>query len=130
VLWELERLRLPARAVIDTSVWQGEEKVTVLDRGVVQIAVFAVAYLAILVFGAGVLVACGFSLQDSLFEYASALGTVGLSVGVTSASAPPPVLWVEIGGMFLGRLEIFIVLVALGKLFSDGRTLLRGALQR
>jgi trk system potassium uptake protein TrkH len=124
VLWELRRLWLPARTVMDTSVWQGDSTVSVGDRGVVQVAVFAVAYLVVFAIGVGVLVACGFGLQESLFEYASALGTVGLSVGLTSAGAPAPVLWVETVGMFLGRLEIFIVLIALRKLLADGATLL------
>lgn len=127
VRWELQRLLLPSRAVLDTAIWAGEGKVAVTDQGVVHVAVFAAAYLAILVIGTGVLVACGFGLQDSLFEYASALGTVGLSVGVTSANAPAPVLWAEIAGMFLGRLEIFIVFAALQKLFTDGAAMLRAA---
>lgn len=130
VLWELERLLLPARAVIDTSVWQGDGKVAVVDRGIVQVAVFATAYLSIFVLGTGVLVACGFGLQAALFEYASALGTVGLSVGVTSASAPLPVLWAQVAGMYLGRLEIFIVFMALRKLLTDGAALLRSAGRR
>jgi trk system potassium uptake protein TrkH len=124
VRWELRRLFAPARAVIDTSVWQGDGRVTIADRGVVQTAVFTFTYLTIFAVGAGILMACGYGLQESLFEYASALGTVGLSVGVTSASAPVPVLWAEIVGMFLGRLEIFIVLIALRKLVADGASLL------
>lgn len=51
--------------------------------------------------------------RDVLRAYGSALGTVGLSVGVMSAEAPISVLWAEIAGMFLGRLEIFVVLLAL-----------------
>lgn len=129
VLWEIKRMAMPARTVIDTTIWQGEGRVTVPDRGVVQVAVFAAAYLVILGLGTGVLVACGFGLQESVFEYASALGTVGLSVGVTSATAPAPVLWAETAGMLLGRLEIFIVVIALRKLVADGVGLLRSARQ-
>jgi len=35
-------------------------------------------------------------LQTAFFEFASAIGTVGLSVGVTTATAPAGQLWVEI----------------------------------
>ena len=126
VWWELRRLCLPGRTVIDTSIWRGDELVWVSDRGVVQAATFVVAYMMIYAVGVGVLIACGSGLQESLFEYASSLGTVGLSVGVTSASAPAAVLWAEIVGMFLGRLEIFIVFIALRKLLADGAALLRG----
>jgi trk system potassium uptake protein TrkH len=127
VVWELKRLWLPARAMLDRSVWQGDGRVNVTDRSTVQVAAFAAAYLATLLLGTGVLVACGFGVQESLFEYASALGTVGLSVGVTSATAPAAVLWAESVGMLLGRLEIFIVLVALRKLAADGAAMLRSA---
>ena len=59
----------------------------------------------------------GYNLQDSMFEFASALGTVGLSVGITSANTPAVVLWTETIGMLLGRLEIWIVFIALIKIF-------------
>ncbi len=74
-----------------------------------------------------VLIAHGYGALESLFEFASALGTVGLSVGVTGPATPATVLWVQIAGMFLGRLEIFIVLVALRKLIADGIEWLRRA---
>jgi len=37
------------------------------------------------------------------------MSTVGLSIGITSPSAPALVLWTESAGMFLGRLEFFVV---------------------
>jgi trk system potassium uptake protein TrkH len=58
-------------------------------------------------------------LHEALFEYASAQGTVGLSLGVTSPSAPRLVLWTEIVGMFLGRLEFFVVFISLAKIARD-----------
>jgi trk system potassium uptake protein len=63
-----------------------------------------------------VLAACGYSMRDSLFEFASALGTVGLSVGVTSPDMPDIALWAEIIAMFLGRLEFMAVIVSAIKL--------------
>jgi len=46
-----------------------------------------------------------------MFEFASALGTVGLSIGLTSPATGNATLVVEMLGMMLGRLEIFIVLI-------------------
>ena len=69
--------------------------------------------------GTGILAAHGYGLEESLFEFASSLSTVGLSVGVTAADAPPLVLWTEILGMFLGRLEFFVVVVSLVKIGRD-----------
>jgi hypothetical protein len=90
---------------------------------------FVFLYLAAFVVGAGIIAAHGYPLQDSLFEFASALSTVGISVGITSASAPAGVLWVEILGMFLGRLEFFTIVIGVLKLFQDGADLLSAGLE-
>jgi hypothetical protein len=52
-------------------------------------------------------------------EFASALGTVGLSVGVTSPDMPDIALWAEIIAMFLGRLEFMAMIVSAIKLGRD-----------
>jgi trk system potassium uptake protein TrkH len=60
----------------------------------------------------------GYTVKESLFEMASALGTVGLSVGVSSPEAPPLVLGVLSMAMLLGRLEIFVVFGAIKALLG------------
>lgn len=60
----------------------------------------------------------GYSLEESLFEFASSLGTVGLSIRITLASAPPIILWTEIIGMMFGRLEVWIIFIYIMKLFK------------
>lgn len=50
---------------------------------------------------------------DAMFEFASSLGTVGLSIGITGPTTNSITLIVEMIGMFLGRLEIFIVIMGL-----------------
>lgn len=111
--WELRRMGLPPSAVVERPVGSSEGTEFLRDERLVQVASFVTAYLGVYLLGTAVLVASGFGITESLFEYASALGTVGLSVGVTGASAPTRVLWAEIVGMFLGRLEVFVVLLAL-----------------
>lgn len=76
-------------------------------------------FLYILFMGAGTLIfTCfGFSVQDSMFEMASSLSTVGLSVGITGYDAHPLVLWTSTIGMFLGRLEIYIVFITAAKAY-------------
>ena len=49
-----------------------------------------------------------------MFEFASSLGTVGLSIGLTGPSTRAATLLVEIVGMLLGRLEIFLMFTGLG----------------
>ncbi|MBQ5805316.1 MAG: TrkH family potassium uptake protein, partial [Erysipelotrichaceae bacterium] len=61
----------------------------------------------------------GYSLQDSMFEFASAISTVGLSLGITGYSASPVILWTAIIGMFLGRLEIMVVFESIFRVFKD-----------
>ena len=124
-LWELRRFFLPKNAVTENYIWQGDRKDFINDSRIRQTAVFLYLFLAVYVLGAGTLSAHGFGLRESLFEFASALSTVGLSVGVTAANAPPLVLWAEILGMFLGRLEFFVIVVSLVKIGRDIVAVLR-----
>lgn len=119
LFWELRRHLLPRTAVLERPIWGGDERVFVDDRMVRQTAVFVFLYLSTWMFGVLLLCACGYTLSDSLFEFASAIGTVGLSVGITSPGMPDAALWAEIFGMFLGRLEFIVVIVSLLKLCRD-----------
>ena len=124
ILWEIRRALLPRNAIFECPLWEGNRRIyvddAVDDARVRQVAAFIFLYMAI--FAAGVMLLCayGYSLRDSLFEFASALGTVGLSMGVTSAKMPDAPLWAETLAMFLGRLEFMVVIVSLLKLGQDG----------
>jgi len=50
-------------------------------------------------------------MADSLFESASALGTVGMSAGVSSATLPTGIKLLLSFNMWAGRLEILPVLL-------------------
>jgi trk system potassium uptake protein TrkH len=100
---------------MENSIYMGEDRVFVNDRMLSTVGSFVFLYLATWVAGAMVIAGFGYELRDALFEYASAVGTVGLSIGITAADAPPGILWAESVGMFLGRLEFFVVFVALGQ---------------
>jgi trk system potassium uptake protein TrkH len=123
--WEIGRARLPRTVVLERPVWEGNRRVFVDDAKARQVGVFVFLYLAVYVMGALLLCACGYSLSDALFEFASAIGTVGLSVGVTSAGMPDIALGAEMLAMFLGRLEFIVVIVSLLKLGRDGRRIIR-----
>jgi trk system potassium uptake protein TrkH len=58
-------------------------------------------------------VAMGYSPLDSLFEVVSATGTVGLSMGLTSATLPALLKGILCVDMLMGRLEIMAWLVML-----------------
>jgi trk system potassium uptake protein TrkH len=127
LLWEFRRMLLPRGAVTMPDVWVGETRRFLGDRELRQLATFAFLYLGTLAVGTGVLASYGYSLRESLFEFASALGTVGLSVGVTSAAAPAGVLWIETVGMLLGRLEFFVVFIGLTRLVANTAAMMASA---
>ena len=116
---------MPRTAILEIPIWEANPRVFVDDRRVRQVAIFVFLYLVTFLFGVMLLCAYGFSLSDSLFEFDSAIGTVGLSVGVTSPRMPDSVLWVEIFAMFLGRLEFTVVIVSLLKIAKDSRLMLK-----
>lgn len=75
---------------------------------------FIFTYLSLFIVGSLALSAVsGRNMTDSMFEFASSLGTVGLSIGITSPDAGAAVLLIEMLGMLLGRLEIFLVFVGM-----------------
>ena len=55
----------------------------------------------------------GYSPLDSLFEVVSAIGTAGLSAGITAPALPAFLKAVLCADMLLGRLEIFAWLILL-----------------
>lgn len=75
---------------------------------------FFIVYLVVYLVGSLALtVAADCTLTEAMFDFASSLSTVGLSIGITNPSTCSAALIVEILGMFLGRLEIFIVLIGI-----------------
>lgn len=123
---EIRQTFLPRGTVTVLPSVQGERKVLIDEAHVRQAGVFLFLYLATFLLGAGLMAGYGIALEDALFEYASTVGTVGLSVGVTSAHLPAPILIAQITGMILGRLEFFVVFAAIGRLFRDIRILVTG----
>ncbi len=124
LVWDIRRDLMPRGAVLERPLWKGDRRVFINDGEVRQAVVFIFLYLLTYALGVMLLCACGFGLGEALFEFASALGTVGLSVGVTSAQMPDIALWGEIFAMFLGRLEFMVVIVSLLKIRRDSRWML------
>ena len=78
-----------------------------------SVSSYTILYLLLFLVGSFVFTLFGYSLQDSMFEFISSLSTVGLTVGITGASAHPIILWTSILGMFFGRLEIMVIIRAI-----------------
>jgi trk system potassium uptake protein TrkH len=76
-----------------------------------QILSFTLLYLAILVISSFLFMLHGFEMGDALFEVSSALGTVGLSCGITGPAMPVLLKLVLIADMLLGRIEIIPLVI-------------------
>lgn len=116
---ESRQMLLPKGAINETQIWQGEQRRFLQAKQIRQVSLFVFLYMALFFIGSAIMMGYGYSLQDSLFEYASTMGTVGLSVGPTAADAPVGMLWAQIVGMFLGRLEFFTVFVGVACMIRD-----------
>lgn len=80
---------------------------------------FVSVYLLIFIVGSMALsVSANCNLTTAMFDFASSLGGVGLTMGITGPQASNATLIIEMAGMILGRLEIFIVFVGIHSLCS------------
>ncbi|WP_010478113.1 TrkH family potassium uptake protein [Thermococcus zilligii] len=106
--WTIQQSILPRGAVIKRKV----QNYVFTAEDLQEVTGFVITYLAFLLFGTlYMMVRLRVSLVDAFFETASAQGNVGLSVGITSPSLPVDVKVLLIALMWVGRLEIFSVLV-------------------
>ncbi len=100
--WELKLALSPKGTRIARKI--GDREVT--DEVLIRTALFMIIYV-FLVFIGGVAISIeGYSLTDSIFEAASAIGNVGLTVNITSHLAPTWIKLILMIYMLLGRLEI------------------------
>lgn len=96
------RYFLPSEALTPLKI--GEEVIE--SEMVYNILTFVFLYSLILVTSSFFFMLYGFDMGNALFEVSSALGTVGLSCGITSAAMPDILKGVLIIDMLLGRIEI------------------------
>ncbi len=119
--------RISSRRRISAPFYHNAQGKQPLDTALYkQTASFATVYLLLFLLGSLLLTeTADCSLTEAMFEFSSALGTVGLSVGITNPSANRATLLVEMAGMLLGRLEIYIVLIGFYSAFNRMRSLYR-----
>jgi trk system potassium uptake protein TrkH len=80
--------------------------VPVSEEDIFRIVAYFFLYIVVLVASALIFLFAGFPALDSLFEVSSALGTVGLSTGITGAGLAAVLKGTLIVDMLLGRIEI------------------------
>jgi trk system potassium uptake protein TrkH len=113
VYWYFRESVSSKRLVYKRTIHKINRVEEVSDKMLTNTYVFVLLYLGVLLMGSAVFLGYGYPLQDSVFETSSALGTVGLSLGLFSYTSPPVILWMGSILMFLGRLEILIVLLSI-----------------
>ena len=106
VIWAIKKTTLPKDAIIPLKL--NNEPINVDIARITQIFIFT--YLSILSLGALGLMFYGYSPITSLFQVASAMGTVGMSM-INVGAADTGVKAILMVCMFLGRLEIFPIFV-------------------
>ena len=119
-IYGLKKRFMPERTVNEGHIYNADGKVYLSNRYMEEIGRFAFVYMTLYFLGVLLLTFAGVPLDKAMFEFASSLGTAGLSIGVTVPGTSHFILWVEMLGMMLGRLEIFIVLVFLIALIKKG----------
>lgn len=116
----LRRKSAPERT-LSVSFYTRPQGRTVIDpKLIADTSCFFFCYLLIYLIGTFLLMlTADCTLIEAMFDFASSLGTVGLSIGITGPATPAPALIVEMIGMLMGRLEIFIVLIGIRTLVAQ-----------
>jgi len=113
---------LPASAVRRLQIGDRRLRESEAAREIEEAAIVAFLWVIFLVIGAYVLMLTvdtgQYTLENVLFEVASAQGNVGLSAGITGPEMPTPAKLVFLVNMWIGRLEIIPVLVFVRGLFT------------
>lgn len=103
----LRRLSMPSRAVAELRV--GGRKIEPDEA--LRALVFVLLFLFAILVSWLPFLAAGYAPMDALFEVVSALGTVGLSSGISSPGLGPGLKAVLAADMLLGRVELVAMLV-------------------
>ena len=73
---------------------------------VYHILTYVILYVLVIIISGFIFMLGGTGPGDAIFEVSSALGTVGLSTGITGPGMADPMKWTLIVDMILGRIEI------------------------
>ena len=119
LIWRIKRQFMSERNTKELSIYYPQGKVYIKEEHCFEAYNYVFLYVTVLFIGVLVLTAHGYSVQDSIFDFAAAMGTIGLSSGIVNLETPKVVLWTMSAGMFLGRLEIIVIFLAFIQFFKD-----------
>lgn len=102
---------LPEHAMNPVVINRPQGKTTVSKERILEVHQFAILYLLTFFGGSFLLMLAGVPMEQAMFDFSSALSTTGISCGITHAGARNFVLLVQIFGMIMARLEVYIVAI-------------------
>jgi len=102
ILLRVKAVFLPSTAVQVVKI----NNMPVPEEAIIDCVVYIFSYVVIILFGAGIFIAVGYTITDALFTVSSALGNVGLSTLAVSAMGANGKSFL-IFLMYVGRIEIF-----------------------
>lgn len=124
VKWKItETLRMGSSLKTVHYVYRLDGREYIDDKKIANVHSFVLVYLMLMMIGSIIFAVAdpNATFTAAIFEFSSALGTVGLSMGIISHAANPVILWTAIVGMFLGRLEIYIIIIFFIRLGLDSK---------
>ncbi|MFQ6136244.1 MAG: TrkH family potassium uptake protein [Candidatus Hydrothermarchaeales archaeon] len=110
IWWKVRDSLIPEDAVVVRKFHHIRDHV-ITEKHLYEMFIMVFAYILLLTISTLITSAYGYPFSQSFFEAASALGTVGLTVGITGASMPVVLKILYILDMWAGRLEVISILV-------------------
>lgn len=117
--WQITKHFKPERQVENYYINTYSGKYYLTDKNISWNNTFILLYLFVVFLGALIISAFGYDLRSSLFESASLLGNVGISIGIITPSVHPFILWLGSVMMLLGRLEFLVAFIGLNQIYKD-----------
>lgn len=114
IWWNIKGVLLPRRALITKKI----NSHVLEENELTSITTFVLLYFVFLFIIAVVLMSLGYTTADSIFEVASAQGNTGLSIGIVSPTLHPIGKIALIFSMWIGRLEIWAILILFGSIIA------------
>lgn len=105
IYWQIEEIVLPNSAVKKKR-YHHLQKRHVENRDIVKIFAFLLIYFIVLFISFVIFILYGYGFFEGFFEVTSAIGTVGLSSGVTAVELEAPLKMILSLNMWLGRIEV------------------------
>lgn len=110
IKWDIYNKISTNSKIVARHIYSPIGKVRVGSKEIVSSSNYILLYIFTLLCGTLIFTMYGYPLIESFFEFTSALGNVGISIGITNPDLPGVLLWTLSVGMFIGRLEIYIVI--------------------